>query len=98
MLPKQLTAIVKLWFDVEERYKWAGLSTPFLLWFDVEERYKTITHAYDAVGKRCGLMQKRDIRQLLPLESADMLCCGLMQKRDIRQWNEGRDACKVVVV
>ena len=33
----------------------------------------------------CGLMQKKDIRQLVQVTPCLCVSCGLMQKKDIRQ-------------
>ena len=57
----------ELWFDVEEGYKTTNLSlirSWTQLWFDVEEGYKTTTRSPLQTIQGCGLMQKKDIRQL----------------------------------
>ena len=51
--------LLKLWFDVEERYNTTSSSTLTIhtsLWFDVEERYNTTEHYEGLSGYRCGLM------------------------------------------
>ena len=50
---------LKLWFDVETRYKTTfrlRVNLRLQLWFDVETRYKTTRPRNDVVANCCGLM------------------------------------------
>ena len=53
------SAILKLWFDVEERYNTTSADNNDKkngLWFDVEERYNTTSWREIARTYCCGLM------------------------------------------
>ena len=51
--------LIRLWFDVERRYKTIIESEGWIaigLWFDVERRYKTIICSGSDSALCCGLM------------------------------------------
>ena len=87
-MPQFKGSLMKLWFDVEERYNTTQHLQPQLPTSCGLMQKKDITQhqfTYLTLSHSCGLMQKKDITQHHMAASTPQKSCGLMQKKDITQ-------------
>ena len=85
--------MVKLWFDVEKRYKtinggyWRTVDE---LWFDVEKRYKTMFgFNVDNINKLWFDVEKR-YKTILTGNTRSLALLWFDVEKDIRQWASKR--------